>query len=301
LTQTARRKTRDIRTLTSGLGSIDYDYVALTTADWQFIEQKLKAKIPQQLRDSLRGITEVYFAGSHIPHRELSVGQAKQDIELWADRTRDLRKLIWNNGEPPKPTPTTLREIITDHFHLRLGLHAGTFPLAHLAQFLDGAEAIARYFVHRLEKTKDTTNKKTELWLIWAAFVIALCQTNDIPVKRPSKKIFFPGFLILLEKLQATLRTSAITVPPDIARGIKRKAMPKPPIKKGESLRKSAWLAFNIAEENPTSELFMYLIFRCGGWLQFGEGTTDIEQKMAPLQSRLQEQAMIRKRPTRTA
>jgi hypothetical protein len=173
--------------------------------------------------------------------------------------------------------------------------------MAHLAQFLDGAEAIARYFVDRLENTKDTTNKKTELWLIWAAFVIALCRTNKIPVKQPSRKAFFPGFLILLEKLQVTLKTSAIAIPADIAKAIKRKAMPKPPVKKGDSLRKAAWLAFNIAEENPINELFAYLTLRCTSWLQFGEGNTKVEQQMAAFQSRLQEQAKIRRRPTRTA
>jgi hypothetical protein len=243
----------------------------------------------------------VYLAGSHTPHRELSVTQAKRDLKLWADRTRDLRNSIWNNRKSLKPTPTTLRKIITDHFHLRREFHTGIFPLAHLAQFLDGSEAIARYFVDRLEKTKDTASKKTELWLIWAAFVIALCRTNNIPVKQSAKQTFFPGFLILLEKLQTTLTTSAVSIPADIARAIKRKAKPKPPTKKGESLRRAAWQAFIIAEENPVDELFAYLTLRSTGWLQFGEGKTEIEQKMVALQSRLQEQAKIRKRPTRTA
>jgi len=294
-----RRRTRDLRTLTSGLGSIDFDYRELTTSDWLFIEQKLNAKIPRKLRGQLSALTMLYLIASYTPHREVSISKVRKDIDLWADRTRDLRKSIWS-GVQSKPAPTNLKKIMGEYFHLRQGFHSGLFPLAHLAQLLDGAEAIGRFFSTTFQSTKTTASKTTELWLIWAAVVIALCRSNRISIEQKQKKGLRAGFLLLLDRLQATLTASDIDFPTDISRA-KNKALPKPSIKMGESLQKSARQALKVAEENPVNDLAWQLIFRSTGWLQFGEGKTTLEQQMADLQSLLEVQATLRRRPARTA
>jgi hypothetical protein len=59
-----RKADRDIRALVTGFGDSDFDYVELAKADWLFIEQKLRTKIPHKLKIQLSGITMVYSLGS---------------------------------------------------------------------------------------------------------------------------------------------------------------------------------------------------------------------------------------------
>jgi hypothetical protein len=147
-----KKATRDVRSLPTGFGDFDFDYIPLKNDQWLIVEGKLQTKISQELREQLSGMTMLYHLGSHVPYPKLSITHAQKDITLWSKRTRVLRNFIWSprKQSQSKPRPNRpLKSIIADHFHARRTLHTGLFPLAHLAHFLDGAEASRSAYCER--------------------------------------------------------------------------------------------------------------------------------------------------------
>ncbi|QIG97189.1 hypothetical protein [Bradyrhizobium sp. 6(2017)] len=256
-----KRKNRDARIVATGIGAYpDADYRYLSDADWLNIQQRFgkRTKIPANLREQLSGVTAIYADMLQTPRLGRSLTGAVTEIELWCKRTEALKRAIWtDSAAEPNNAPQNLGDIIDRYFRRPRSPVEATLPLAHLAQFLTGAQALARYFVQILEMT-DSDNKIAESWLVWAALVISFCRDQKIPIVSESRGSLHPGFFYLLKSLQATLPSKAQN---SLSGGEAKLLKPSSPVKAGPSLRKSALRAAALADRESAEALYSRLMW----------------------------------------
>jgi hypothetical protein len=244
-----------------------FKFIALSSADWRFIEQKLEAKLPPNLKTQLVIITEIYAYSQITSAETVAAADIVNDLTLWCDRTAALRIKI---GGAPAPNPITKRPKalaeIRQKYHRSDNVTSAFFSLASLTRHLDGAEAIGRHFIEKFSSSHFKGLRKTEMWLVWAALVIALCRAAKLPIENLARKELLPGLIVLLEKLQSSLLLRGI----DPSKGNAGSTLNRVPIKTGTSLRKNAKRAERIAKDDPVDDLYTLLLFWSLGWSEFG-------------------------------
>jgi hypothetical protein len=285
-----KRRTRDPRTLTTGFGSTNFEYLELTTHDWNQIQRKFgkNTKISDAARAQLNGVTVHYSIHHQLARRVKSLKAVIERIRRWQTQTNILRNFVWTReGQPnvSKETSGSLENLLKQYFLPDAKGHQQLYPLAHLANFLDGARAIGEYFIGKI-RAVENDDKNVESWLVWAALVISICHRNNFPVMifHGSRRKFHPGFIELLDRLQSILHPAEPKrAPPEQShetigrkrkheKVVERRAITARKLKTS-SLRKLALQAYNIAEGSSVEELFVLLAY-------WGIGQTRISKDM---------------------
>jgi hypothetical protein len=243
------------------------------------------------------------YAATQIPRSTRPLLEVVREIDLWRGQTKGLKNKVWDSGlktARPNTDKLTLKQISEKYFRFSKNLMTPNYPMSQLAHFLEGAVAISNYFIKLLKNPRFKSERKTELWLVWAALVIACCRESGIKVQKPNRKELSPGFVVLLCELQKTLpapkKISAQKTPdgksPPKRPELHARSPMSIPFKTGASLAKNAKRAFAIAEDNPTADLFVLLTMWVTGLSQVGVGRLAIKE-MEPVLSRLNAQMKI--------
>jgi hypothetical protein len=269
----AHHTPRDRRRIATSWQLCDVNYNPILDQHWNTLASKFQITLPSELRNQLSEATRIFALSASPVRTDDSITKVTTDLRVWTRRTRTLRNKVWSSrtraGEAPDLSK--LQTILKQYFVGPRNPQSTMFPLAHLAQYLEGAEAIGNYFLRKLEQPDLVTNRQTELWLVWAALIIALCRKSNIQVTHATKSNQIQPFIVaLLEQLQKTLADFS-----------NRKAAAKPAsaekqqnkfhIKAGnqnESLRKNANRALRIANDDPIDQLRTLLITWTIGWLE---------------------------------
>lgn len=264
----------------------NFEYSAPPNADWLFIEQKLEAKLPPTLKKQLVGITQIYAYSQITSGETVAAADIVKDLTLWCDRTAALRLEI---GGPPAPNPITKRpktlaEITRKYLRLDK-VTSAFFPLASLTRHLEGAEVIGRHFIETFSSSHFKGLRKTEMWLVWAALVIALCRAAKLPIENLARKELLPGLIILLEKLQRTLQLKKICLSNN--KTAELSTSKRMPLKTGISLRKNAKRAQRIAKDDPVEDLYTLLLLWSLGWSEFGRRKNHRKDNLKLVMTRL--------------
>lgn len=297
-----RSKSRDRRRVATGRDLSDFDYEPLKTNDWNFIQDKLRAKLPTDLRQKLSGITMLY-AAAQSPRSTRPLSEVTKEIDLWRRQTEVLIKNVWDVGlitARPKTDKMTLIQISEKYLRFSQNILTANYPMSQLAHFLEGAVAVSNYFISLLKSSQFKSDRKTELWLVWAALVIACCRESGIQVQKPNRKELNPGFVVLLDKLQKTLPTLKNVSAQNTADGVFTRKRPTKhvrsptgvPFKTGVSLSKNAKRAFAVAAGTSIADLYLLLSVWVLGLSQVGVGRLATKD-MEPVLSRLNDQMKI--------
>jgi len=282
------RKPRDTRTLTTGFGSTNFEYRELTTSDWIQIQQRFGKgfKISDAARVQLNGVTVHYSIHGQSARRVKSLNAVSGQIKKWETQTNILRNFVWTTERESNSQlslPLSLESLLKQYFHSKATDREKLYPLAHLARLLDGARAIASYFIGKIGDIQNDNNN-VEASVAWAALVISICHRNALPVMvfHGKTRKFHSGFVELLDRLQNVLNPE---VQPDgqSNKNFRRsrrqgksstgqKAV-NPKRWKRSSLKKLALQAYDISQGSQAEELFVLLSY-------WGIGQTQISNDM---------------------
>lgn len=187
---TKKTKTpRDRRRIATSRGYSDFDYKPLKVRDWNIVQDNLGVKIQPQLREQLSGITMIY-AAAQMPRSTRPLSEVIQEIDLWRRQTEVLIKNVWASDlktYKPNTKKLNLKQISETYFRFAQNIVTPNYPLVQLAHFLEGAVAVSNYFIGLLKDPQFKGERKTELWLVWAALIITCCRDSGIEVQKPNK------------------------------------------------------------------------------------------------------------------
>ena len=296
----ARKKTRDDRKLATGHPMLPdaLEYAPIAQSDWLYIEQQLQNKVPETVRTQLSGVTELYFYAAHVSQKTIPVSTAKDAIGTWMFHTRNLRNLVWPKERQkiitdfePRSFDSLLKHLCPSNKKSRLYP-----PLEQFADFLNSAECIGNFFSSRCTDISACGVEKAELWFVWAALIIALCNADGLITVRKSNRAFSTGFLMLITKLQ----TSLIESHELCARTDNALSHIRMPVKTGESLKKALRQSLAISRAHTVDQLFANMALSWSlRWWDFDYVKIDIA-KMDALRRSLQSVMNIRRSSSRT-
>lgn len=214
-----------------------------------------------KVREHLIEITSLYASSLRSPDAVKPLKEVLHRIQGWKRQTASLRKLIWKEGGPAKigeQHRTRNWDINLEQIFLadpRTELET-QFPLALLDRVLGATTLVSEMVMEDLQDDAGTADYRN-LWFLWAALVLSILRSAEIPVKHPTRKNLLPGPVRLLAKLQSKL-------PAELQ-------LRKTP----DSLQKAAVIAFKIRRGNPTTKMQRILMRWAKGDFRRSFGSPD--------------------------
>lgn len=223
------------------------DFKQIPNYVWLSVQTKLgKQTIEEKVRRLLWLGTGLFWAQSKGTRKTVLVSEVVRDLEDWRKRTRSIRLRLWPGSASistadEKDEKEVFKQIKKKHFRNRVE----QFPLEMLALHMQGVEELANWHIKRLQKMPSASERKTQAWYYWAAFVIALCKHHRLQIYKGER--LSPGFLYLLDTLQRSIKNSSTS----------RVASLK--LKK-ETLRRAALKADRLATQVGLQKLYDHLM-----------------------------------------
>jgi len=180
----------------------------ITPPEWKVLEQKLKASIPEHVKEAIKSVSRLFATLGRVTKRSPKVKKVIPKIRNWKNQSRSIVRMTLGTEVLRHKSKLERDEILRVHFDLkRLQRIPDDEPLRLLANVIDGAIAIAEYVEQELSNPLYKSPRDLRaFWFFWVDTVryyvqsVGIKATASTDTDKQTKQSPFVEFIALLRE-----------------------------------------------------------------------------------------------------